>query len=188
VSFTKPPGATSLGSFLFAVFRCVPRIFCTSFCTFIEFRGVDTNKIALFNSTAKNCQLVGDNHDAIQVVAGATDNLNAQVKYCRGLGSAVITGTHTRTRFEDNMNLKTGRSEDAPQKVVAVTLTLPFSFTNNTGYPIRFHMAGGTIGNVALNQNGFTATVPYPMAPLWMLPGETVTATGTVAPADGKYL
>ncbi|CAI8724286.1 hypothetical protein [Pseudomonas sp. IT-P4] len=155
---------------------------------YIEFRSVDTNKIVVFNAASKNCQLVGGNHDAIQVINGATDNLISQVKYCRGLGAAVITDAGTRTRFKDNMNLKTGRSEDAPQKVVVVPVGVsPFTYTNETGNPVRFHAAGGTVSNMTMFQGAFSAVIPYPMAPLYMLPGESVIITHSVAPPDAKY-
>lgn len=119
-----------------------------------EFHACDSNTTAVINAGAKNNQLLGGNFDAVEVIAGALDTLISRIKYGRGLSGKVITDAGTRTRFRDNMNLATGKCEDAPKRTVTVTGTSPVTYTNNTGNALRLTITGGTVTQLSLFASG----------------------------------
>lgn len=137
-----------------------------------------------FGATCSAGAVLGGWHDQITMNTGATAcYIGAGAKYASNGGT--ITDAGTRTRYGDTYNINTGLWLYGPA-AVAQQITpgaSPWTYTNNTGRPIVFGTAGGTIGSLAYFRG---AQQVFAIPGQWggtLYSGDSVSITYSVVPA-----
>jgi hypothetical protein len=147
----------------------------------MEFVGCDSVNI-IIGPASKFIQFRGGNHDAININTGALNTVLDGVKYSRGLGASTITDNGTKTRRSNCVNMSTGKVENQPKSVTALTVTMgTWTYTNDTGNVVGIHTVGGTFGAATLYEAGQAMVLPLPAGT-----GGTQNSVAFIQP-EGQY-